>query len=202
MSHRLAVAIFAAALVLIAAIPIASAGPAPGLSPSRITFDEPLGQGEKIDLPTMTVRNGGDAPGRFTMDLPHSSDQKELQADDSWFRFDPQRFELQPGDSQLVLVSMRIPRDAVVGEYLSLLRTSAAPLELGTGTIAIAAVAARMSFTVKNVNFHFYDPVVDFFQERAPFSYVGISMLLGLLAVYIFQRSYGLDINIGLRRKG
>ena len=45
------------------------------------------------------------------------------------------------------------------------------------------------------------DPVVDFLQERAPFSYIGISMLLGLLAAYIFQRRYGIAINIGVSRR-
>lgn len=202
MSRRLAAAVLAATLVLVAAIPIAYAGPGVALGPSKMTFDDALGQGETVDLPTLVVRNGGDDPGLYTMDILRIVNQEELSADPSWFRFDPAQFELQPATTQLVRVKMQIPREAVVGEYLSLLRAAAGALEQQRGSaVATGAVASTLRFTVKNVNFHFYDPVIDFYGGRAPFSYIGTGMLLGLLAVYLFQRRYGLDINVGVSRK-
>lgn len=136
------------------------------------------------------------------MELFAVADQNELAPDAEWFRFDPQTFELAPGTGQSVSVRLTVPRDAEPGEYRALLRARAGRLEGATTAVSVAAaVAATLRFTVENRNFHFYDPVTDFFSDRAPFSYIGVGLLLALLAAYLIRRRLRFRISFGVERR-
>jgi multisubunit Na+/H+ antiporter MnhB subunit len=71
----------------------------------------------------------------------------------------------------------------------------------GGGAVISAAVATTLLFTVENRDFHFYDPVTDFFSERAPFSYIGVGLLLALLAAYLVWQRFKFRISFGVERR-
>lgn len=175
----------------------------PVLAPSRMEVDEPIGQGEEVRLPSLSVSNQGAEPATITIDLTSLADQEELAPDASWFRFDPAEFVLEPQSGQVVTVRMEIPEDAEVGDYRALLRARATPGDPaeGTGAVITAAVASTLLFSVENRNFHFYDPLVDFFQDRSPFSYLGVSLIGGVGILYLFQRRFSVRIGIGVERR-
>ena len=180
---------------------VSSQSLSPALNPAKIEIDEPVGQGEEARLPLLGVFNRGDLPSLFEMDTLFTSSQEERAPGHSWFRFEPQTFRLEAGEGRTVEVLLKVPKDAELGAYRMLLRVRAKPSEDSStaGTSLRAAVATTLLFSVKNVDFHFYDPVIDFFVGRAPFSYIGTGLLLALSAVYLFQRQYGLDIDFGFR---
>ncbi len=201
--RRLAAAAGGAALLLVwlAGSP-ALAGPSPGISPSRIEIDEPVRQGDDVRLPSLSVSNRGDEASTFSTDATFLADQAERVAEQSWFSFNPSRFDLEAGAGTTVAVRMRVPRDATPGTYRALLRVRVDPASSGGGGAVIsAAVAATLLFEVENRDFHFYDPVTDFISERAPFSYIGLGLLLALLAGYLIRRRLRLRISIGIERR-
>ena len=178
----------------------ALADPSPSISPVRISVDEPLGQGEDIRFPSLTIVNAGDEAADFIVEITNFANQVELRPDDLWFEVEPVRFNLEPGASQTVGVRMEIPRDAALGDYRILLRTRVdAPSDGSGGTVVRAAVATTVIFSVENRDFHFYDPVVDFFRDRAPFSYIGLALLLAAVAVEWFRRRFRLSFGVQRR---
>ena len=190
------------ALLLVSSAAVARADLSPGVSPSRIKVDDPVGQGEDIRLPSLSISNRGDERGTFSADTSFIGDQQERIADASWFEFKPERIELEPGAGAVVAVRMRIPRDAEPGDYRTLLRIRAQPAASeGGGAVISAAVAATLLFTVENRDFHFYDPVTDFFTDRAPFSYVGVGMLLALFLAYLIRRRLRFRVSFGVERR-
>lgn len=172
----------------------------PAISPAHLFVEQPLGQGEKLTLPPITISNAGDQPWVAVMSVSYVGDQEERLADPAWFDFSPSKFELAPGQRQLLTVRMSIPRDATPGDYRALLLVRPETTGADGGGVSLnVASAATVLFTVKNVNFHFYDPVVDFYTGRSPFSWIGTGLLLAVAAVYILQRRYGLTIDFGIQ---
>lgn len=207
-SNWLNIVLLAATVGLFTVPSPAVAGPGTGISPSKVELTDPVGQGETVHLPLFSVRNFGDEDGAFRMDVTHYTDQEQLIVGDSWIKLEPDQFTLEAGESQSIEVVMTVPEDATVGDYRILIRAAGSPATRadGGGQVSVGvAAASTISFSVKNVNFHFYDPavdpVVDFFVTRSPFSYIGTGMLLVLLVVYLFQRRYGIAIDIGVSRK-
>jgi hypothetical protein len=203
-SVRLGVALVTVAVIFAGGLlPVLAAGPSPAIAPSKVTVDEPMGQGEEIRLPSFTVSNLGDESGTFVMDLFHFAGQREKRSDPSWFQIDPLSFTLEPAATQTVNVRMRIPRDAAAGDYRSFLRATAQPTAdpaAGRATVS-PAVAVTLVFTVENRNFHFYDPLVDFFSDRAPFSYIGLGLLVLAVAIELLRRRFRLRISLGVERR-
>lgn len=196
------IAIAVAVLALLSALPGVDAQQfSPAIAPSKIEVTEPLGQGDDVDLPPLSVANRSAFRATFEIDVTYIGDQAEGIPDLEWFHFEPQRFELDPGDGQVVEVRVSLPRNAKVGDYRALLRARTVATEgPGAAGVAItAAVATTVLFSVENVDFHFYDPTLDFLNDRAPFSYVGIGLLVAALAVYLFQMRYGVNVNFGIR---
>ncbi len=187
-------------LVLAAAAPRVNAQTrSPGLGPSRITVIDPIGQGEEVEIPPLSVSNRAEERRTFAVDITFVGDQEELIPDPSWFRMEPQQFELEPGARQIVEVRMAVPRDAEVGDYRVLLRArTVQTADAGEGVAISPAVATVLRFSVRNVNFHFYDPLVDFYRDRSPFSWIGSALLAAVGAGYLFQLRYGIDLDFGL----
>lgn len=179
----------------------AQAGPSPAVAPSRIAVDEPLRQGDEIRLPDLRVSNGGDEPGQFRMDLSHFENQDELVPDASWLSLNPDEFRLEPGKRQSVSVRMIVPREAELGDYRVFLRAIASPEEAQGAVTVSGAVAVTLTFTVENRNFHFYDPVTDFFSERAPYSYIGLALLLAVLVAQLLRRRFRFRFSVGVDRR-
>lgn len=171
------------------------------MSPSRIVIDAPVGQGEDVRLPSLTVRNRGSEPARFEVGVRPDSAEVEQAPPEDWFLISPREFDLQPGESQVAVVQMSVPRDAEPAEYRAILAAGTRSDESGGGAAVRAVVGAPLLFQVANRDFHFYDPVVDFFAQRAPFSYVVPAALAGLGLILWVQRRYEIGLGVQVRRR-
>jgi hypothetical protein len=151
----------------------------------------------------LSVTNGGDDAETFVVEALASPDDGQLRVDEAWIEFDAERFQLDAGGGRVVSVRLRLPNEAEIGDYRVLLRARVAVEEgsSGGGAVVSAAVATVLTFSVENRNFHFYDPLVDFFQDRSPFSYLGVSLIGGVAIAYLFQRRFRLRIGFGLERR-
>jgi hypothetical protein len=176
----------------------------PSIAPSKVQVNRVLRQGQDISLPSLSVGMPGEKPATIEINVILVGDQRELTPDNSWFDFNPQRFDTAPGKNAVVEVRMSVPREAQPGDYKALLQARAVrnPATLAGGGVGISgAVASTLTFSVVNVDFKPWDPAVDFFRERAPFSYVGLGLLVGSLGIYFLQARYALDFGIRLRKK-
>src|SRR5918992_2461310 len=70
-----------------------------------------------------------------------------IAPDDGWFTFMPSAFELEPGASVPVTISMRLPTDAEPGRYEGIVRAEL--VAEGEGALVAAAAGARLTFEVR-----------------------------------------------------
>ena len=89
-------------------------------------------------------------------------------------------------------MQMSIPRDAQPVEYRAVLTAGTRSDESTGGATVRAVVGAPLLFQVANRDFHFYDPAVDLFNQRASFSYVLPAVLAALGLIIWIQRRYEL----------
>jgi hypothetical protein len=200
-------AALAAAAVLFAVVLVWDTADAqtvsPSIAPSKIAVNRELRQGEDVALPSLSVGMPGGSPATIEINILHVSEQAELSPEGSWFRFEPQRFETTPGRNTVVAVHLSLPREAPPGAYKALIQARAVrdPAAPQGGVGISGAVASTLTFGVRDVNFRPWDPAVGFFRERAPFSYIGVGLIVAALALYLIQSRYGVDFNVRLRRK-
>lgn len=188
------------ALLLVPPPARADAGPRPAIAPAKVEIDQAVGQGADIRLPSLSVLNRGDAAGTFSLMVTGLSNQDELSADGSWFKFDPQKFTIDAGAGQVVNVRLRVPNEAKVGKYRALLEASTDDAG-GSGVTVGVAVASTVIFDVKDANPMPWDPAVRWVQARAPFSYTGFGLLAGLAGFHLFRQRFRLRFSFGVDRK-
>ena len=145
-AHRLRL-VAAAILLLASATLSARADQGVAVDLGRIAVDEELSKGGTYQLPVMGVTNPGDEPTRYRMGVSYFEGQAEERPPEDWFTFSPAEFELQPGKTQPVSISLRIPTSASPADYLGLLQASIASSR--EGVQVDAAAGARLTFTVK-----------------------------------------------------
>jgi len=147
---RVAAVLAAATLVLVAPA-TAAADRGVRVDAGRIAIDDELMPGQTYRLPTIGVSNPGDETTSYTMAVTELSGTTTPDAD--WFEFEPASFELEPGRTQAVRVTLRIPVSAEASEYTALLAAEivagdAASTD-GAGIGVGAAAAARLTFNVQ-----------------------------------------------------
>lgn len=113
----------------------------------RIAVDEKLSKGGTYELPTMGVTNPGTETTRYRMGVSYFEGQAEEKPLPDWFTFSPVEFELEPGKTQPVTISLRIPASARPADYLALLQSSI--VSSGEGARVGAAAGARLTFSVE-----------------------------------------------------
>lgn len=139
--------VIAALLLLGGAAATAHADQGVSVDLGRIAVDEELSKGGTYQLPIMGVTNPGDEPTRYRMGVSYFQGQTEEKPPEGWFTFSPAEFELEPGKTQPVSISLRIPTGARPADYLGLLQASIE--SSNEGVQAGAAAGARLTFTVK-----------------------------------------------------
>lgn len=115
----------------------------------RIGVDEPLSPGQTYHLPTIGVSDPGDEGASYTMRVSQLAGSKAPAA--SWFEFDPASFDLDPGQTQPVKITLLIPASAEPGKYTALLAAQIGATG-GSGVGVGAAAAARLTFSVRPAN--------------------------------------------------
>ncbi|HZX50168.1 MAG TPA: hypothetical protein VFE94_03425 [Candidatus Paceibacterota bacterium] len=120
-----------------------------GVGVGKIQLDEPLRRGGIYELPNLPVINTGTEPGEYEARIEYHHNQPELVPPREWFRFEPTRFILEPGEVQQVKVLLTLPIDeAEPGDYFAYVEgRTVSKQEDGTTHVGVAA-AAKLYFSV------------------------------------------------------
>jgi hypothetical protein len=124
-----------------------AAGPGVGVTLGSIRIDELLDRGAGYDLPQVGVINTGDTPSDYEVVIGYMDGRAELKPPDDWFSFQPQRFQLAPGQVQNVRISLDLPARAEPGDYFALIE--AHPIAQSEGVLIQAAAASTLTFTIE-----------------------------------------------------
>ncbi len=193
-SKRIGLLALLLALALLTGAPAAAAQQGVGVNLSDITINERLTPGDRYTLPTLGVLNTGDVAGRYEVVITYLQDQKELQPHQDWFRFDPQTFDLEAGQSQSVSISLHLPGGAEPGRYFAFIEAHPTSDQPGI-TIGVAA-ATKLSFEVEPSSLWtlWRLRIAHFFEDNSPFSIVLPPTLAGLLLLYFLSRRFRLRV--------
>jgi hypothetical protein len=124
-----------------------AAGPGVGVTLGSIQIDELLDRGAGYDLPEVGAINTGDATSDYEVVIGYIDGRTELKPPDDWFSFQPQRFQLTPGQVQNVRISLNLPAGAEPGDYFALIE--AHPIAEAEGVRIQAAAASTLTFTIE-----------------------------------------------------
>lgn len=172
-----------------------------GVGSGRVTVQEPLKPGGTYDLPSIPVLNTGDEPGNYEMAIEYHEGQAQHKPERSWFSFTPPVFPLDPGRSQVVKISIRLPVKTEPGEYFAYLEARPITIdEAGKSRVNVAA-AAKLFFTVEPANIFqgMYFFVLSFLTRYAPWTYVVLAVIAAAAALSILRRY--VSFNVGIKKK-
>jgi hypothetical protein len=167
-----------------------------GINMGKISVDEPMMPGGSYKLPAVSIINTGQVTSDYGMGVSYHQDQKELQPPAGWFEFDPLTVTLEPGKSQPVNITLHVSVKAKPGDYFAYLEAHPVAKE-GNVSIGIAA-AAKLYFTVKPANIFsaFANMVADFFKSSSPYSWVGLGVIVLIIAVFLFRRFVHISLRV------
>ncbi len=172
-----------------------------GVGTGKIEVDEALKPGSIYRLPPISVINTGDVEGEYSLTITHRENQNEIKPDKEWFRFSPEKFPLQPGQIQVVDVTLDLPVKVVPGQYFAYIQ--AYPLsnnaDTGGATVGIAA-ASKLYFEVEPANMilGIYYKALSLWNYYAPWSQ-RIAITLGAVIVLVLTKKY-LNIDIKVKK--
>lgn len=173
-------AMFAAVLAT-SALP-AAAGMGGGADLAEIEVDESLTPGREYQLPALGVLNTCDLAGRYEVTIDHMNDQAEVARVGDWFQFEPRSFDLDPGASTRVAVSIRLPADAQQGDYF--VQIEVHPITVGgRGVDGGTVIATKLYFGVKKAD-------GGFFQRAAFHVYVALGLVATVTLAWLVRRSF------------
>ena len=171
-----------------------------GVNVGSIEVDQDLAPGGSYNLPSIGVINTGHDPGDYAVRITYLPDQEEDRPPEDWFRFSPEVFPLEPGESQAVGIHVNLPITARPGDYFALVEAS--PVQPDRpGVVIGVAVATKLSFTVRSSNrfvatvFWVYHRIND----RSPYSYIAVGLIALTVVGYYGRRR--LRIRISFERR-
>lgn len=158
-----------------------------GVGTGTIRVSEELKAGQSYNIPPIVVINTGEIPSDYSVGVQWREYQPEFKPEESWFDFSPNEFFLEPGESQLVEISLDLPiRGVEPGEYFAFLQgfpvVEYAPGQAGVGI----AAASKLYFTIApaNIFLGIYYKVASFVQKTSPWSYI----ILGLITLFFLVK--------------
>jgi len=172
-----------------------------GVGTGKIDVAKKLKTGGIYDLPPVTVFNTGTQPSSYTMSVTFNEKQSELKPAASWFSFSPSTFVLQPGQSQSVKPTVRLPLKLKPGKYFAYLEAHPhTTLQRGITSVGVAA-ATKLSFQAVPLNplLAFLYWLFSLLQYYAPYSYILLGSLI-LLIVWLSLRKR-LHIQLQISKK-
>lgn len=187
------------ALTLLLVSPV-SAKVGVGVNLGKIVVDQPLMPGGIYRLPSLGVINTGDETKDYALDVTYHYKQKELEPPGDWFIFSPKTFELAPAKSQTVDIKLNLPVNARPGNYFAYLE--AHPIVKGKKGVTIGVAAAtKLYFSIKPANIFsaILYKILTFFETFAPYSYIGLGLVVLIAGILIFRRYF--TIRFGIEKK-
>jgi len=186
------------AILIILVLPLLSFGKiGVGVGTGKIQMDESLKPGSIYTIPPITVFNTGDEGSSYQINIEGKVNIPEMIAKQEWFIFEPEKFYLEPGQSQLVQIQIILPvRGVRPGDYFAFL--SASPiqeLEEGKTSIGVAA-ATKLYFTVIPANIFqgMYYRFLSLYTQYHPWSTIILVMVLLLIFITVFKKKFKIQI--------
>ena len=148
-----------------------------GISPGKISVDEPLSPGRIYHLPPVTVTNKGEEAGYYEMGVIYFHEQEELMPPAEWVAFSPETFYLEPDRSQTVAITLEVATDANSGDYCTYIEAHPAIENEGV-TIGVAA-ATKLSFAVQH-------EAPSFLETNALTFYIALGVVAVIVVIFLF----------------
>ena len=198
--NKLALVIVLALLAVLLTTGLAYAQVGVGVSLGKISVDEPLMPGGSYRLPSVGVINTGQVTSDYEMAVTYHHQQTELRPSPEWIEFNPKTFTLEAGQSLPVSVTLNIPVGANPGDYFTYLEVH--PVAKKGGVAVGIAAATKLYFSVKPANIFsaVTSRVSTFFQTTAPFSWIGLGVLILIVVIFLLRRFARISFRV--ERKG
>lgn len=175
-----------------------------GIGTAKIEVNEPLQAGSIHSLPAINVVNTGDQAADYELGVEFHEGVPELRPEREWFRFKPEIFTLDPGESQLVEITLDLPIKTQPGDYFCYLEGRSldrASTESGTSIGVAAGAKTYFSIAPANLWQGIYYKIISLWTFYAPWTQI-VAIVIGLtIAILILKRYISLDIGIGLKKK-
>jgi hypothetical protein len=168
-----------------------------GVGTGKIQVDEKLKAGMIYQLPPVTVLNTGDEKSGYVVTTAYREEQTELRPPKEWFIFTPEKFDLDPGQVQVVEIKLNLPLKTIPGDYFAYLEASpTAKSTTGVTTIGVAA-ASKLLFTVSPANLiqSVYYKVVSLWKVYQPWTGRGAIALGIIIALILFKKFFKIELN-------
>jgi P pilus assembly chaperone PapD len=171
-----------------------------GIDRGQIYMNEPLKSGGIYELSVLKVQNTGDEGSYYELGIAYKDEITDLKTPKEWFSFSPDRFYLEPGESQQVAIKLTVPLKAEPGNYFNYIQAHP-PVEAGAGTSVGIAVAAKLFFTVAPANFWqaITWRVSSFWRNNSPWTWVVLAMILAAAIIVLLKKNFAFQI--GTRKK-
>lgn len=168
-----------------------------GVGTGKIVLDELLKPGLGYELPPITVYNTGDEGSDYYLSIEFSTKEGKLESKQDWYIFTPREFYLNPRESQIVQVELKLPiRDVKPGEYFAYLTAQpVSDISEGSASVGVAA-ATKLYFSVISANIFqaIYFVVLDFIAKYRPWSII-VPLFVFLLVVWkILSKKFKIQV--------
>ncbi len=163
-----------------------------GVGIGKIKVDKPLKAGMIYDLPYLPVLNTGDEAGKYETSIEYHEGQEQnpkmgLKPAKEWFRFEPQSFNLEPGQVQNVRIILALPTKVQPGNYFAYLEVHPLKKSEGGQTVIGIAVATKLYFTVAPANIFegIYYRFISLYSRYHPWNTI-ILLIIALVIIFRF----------------
>lgn len=168
-----------------------------GVGTGKIQMDEPLKPGSIYTIPPITVFNTGDEASNYQINIEGRINISEMIPKQEWFIFEPKKFYLEPGQSQLVQIQIVLPvRGVKPGDYFAFLTASPVQeFEGGKTSIGIAA-ATKLYFTVIPANIFqgMYYRFISLYARYHPWNTIVLVIVSLATFIAIFKKKFKIQI--------
>src|SRR3989344_4994911 len=95
-----------------------------GVGLGKVDMEKPFEPGGIYEIPSIPVINTGDETSEYEVGIEYHQDQPQLLPAREWFKFEPAKFTLKPGEVGLVKISLTLPIKTATGWQGLMLRLS------------------------------------------------------------------------------
>lgn len=173
-----------------------------GVGAGKIRIDEPLKAGGIYDLPAIPVLNTGDEPADYLFSVQYHEGQEQradmgLKPEESWFNFTPSSFSLEPGQNQMVKVTLTIPTKTKPGNYFVYLEARPVKKGADSGVTSIGiAAATQLWFTVAPSNFFqgVYYRFISLYSRYHPWDTIVLAVIFVIALLWYISKKFKFQI--------
>lgn len=190
---------FLAVFLFLISTSIANAAVGVGVGTGKIEVTEKLKSGIVYKIPPVTVLNTGDESANYSVDIAYNENQNELKPDAKWFSFSPLSFHLDPGQVQIINVTLTLPLKVTPGKYFAYIEGFPVKKD-GVGTTVGVAAASKLYFEVVPTNtfYGFYYRIVSLLKVYEPWP-LRIAVGLFILAFLLTAKKF-LNIEVNFKK--